>query len=328
MDYKIIIIVILIALYILYQKRPISEKYISISSDDYIDELDLTAKDPATITKLKEIILTNPSLADVATIEYNDLGTTTRDKGEIRPFNEAQILVSNALSESGKLNDDLYDNPYYQLSNNNKNISRCTNFKHVNQCMSMCDGINDCTGFYIDSPNKCCMLNEPPFVSNRNNFRELTVDKLRRRADIANTSKEIYDYIYDDHGNGVYRVTKTREECKSICPKCIMGRCPKDYRCRNMTADPRYNQSCMITNEDKYNEYTGDTYDGIHVPYLDVKYGLDQYPGYHDFNKDSIKIDPHIPTTHELENVYTNYDKYKIAPYTYGYVYKKPEYDG
>lgn len=309
-------------------------------------------KDPDTIAKLNETIIEDPSMSNAIVVGYNDIATQKR--GNIRPFNESNIIMSNAIAESNTFNADAFGNTYYQLWESDqrreaktvheradeimKTGVNCLEYKNVNQCMSVCDDMDTCQGFYIDSPGRCCIMVDPPYVYDRDRYNKLpnntdvyaqkTVNEIIRREKVADAGKVIFDYVKDNNGNGVYRVNMTRQECKKLCPKCIMGRCPRGYRCTDMTADPRYNQSCIITNEDRYDETVGNTFDNPSIPYLDEKYGLDQYAGY-DMNlqepvvsfpnSDIFHLDAGIvPSRQQLDRIYKKYDDYHIGPYTYG----------
>lgn len=308
--------------------------------------------DPNTIQKLEQTILQVPSVTSAAEVAYNDVGAKSYRHGEIRPFNESNSLVSDALAESDSFNADMFGNTYYmlwqsdqdreadQVAKKAKEIMNsgvnCVNFQNVNQCMSVCNDTKDCTGFYIDQPNKCCMLLDPAFVTNRNRYNRMPYNidvygqKLANnmiRYDDSPEKKVIFNYVKNNEGNGAYQVDMSRKECKSLCPKCIMGRCPQDYRCRDLTADPRYNQSCIITNEDRYNENTGDIFDGPNIQALDSVYGLDQYAGYDDSNEPVLRLprtdrfeltDNIVPTQRQLDDAFYRYDKFHLGPNTFG----------
>jgi len=345
----LLLIILIVALFIIF-RNPIKEKFNNLDIG-YNDE------DPDTIAKLKETNIEEPTFTSTIEVAYNDIGAQRRNDGRIRPFNESNILLSNAVAESSTFNADIFGNSYYQLWESDqkreaktvrdraneimKTGVNCLDYKNVNQCMSVCDDMDTCNGFYIDSPGKCCMMVDPSYVENRNRYNKLpnnidvyaqkTVNELIKHDNIRNKGKVIFDYVKDDKGNGAYRVDMDRSQCKSLCPKCIMGRCPKNYRCTNMTADPRYNQSCIITNEDNYDESIGKTFDGPNIPYLDEKYGLDQYAGYdmdieepvlsypkdYDFDLDAGIV----PTPNRLDRIYKKYDDYHIGPFTYGVDY-------
>ena len=354
----IIVATIIVALFVIYRLNPGStENFESMRvkrSDDapgYFDnQYYVNNMDPDTVDKLKQTILRTPSLGSAAEVAYNDI--VSYRKGQIRPFNEADSLVSQALAESDSFNADMFGNTYYMLWKTDQEREaelvkqraekiiesgkNCVTFKNVNQCMSVCNDTEECTGFYIDSPNKCCMMVDPPYATNRHRFNkqpnnldeygQRTVNQLIRRESIADKKKVIFDYVTNDGGNSAYRVNMNRKQCKSLCPKCIMGRCPENYRCTDMTADPRYNYSCIITNEDRYNEKTGDTYDADYIPHLDAIYALNQYAGYDDIDEDPVLMLPEtdrleltdmiVPTQKELDDSFKRYDQYHIGPYT------------
>ena len=95
-----------------------------------------------------------------------------------------------------------------------------------------------------------------------------------------------------------------------------------------MTADPRYNYSCIITNEGRYNEKAGHIFDGPEIPYLDEKYALNQYAGYDSQNREPVLIKPDnyafnlaeniIPSREELQYDFRKFDANHVGPHTYG----------
>ena len=303
--------------------------------------------DPDTLEKLRQTILRTPSLSGAAEVAYNDVVSYRR--GQIRPSNEADSLVSEALAESDSFNADMFGNTYYMLWQADKerelNATKksaeeivesgknCIEFENINQCMSVCHDSAYCSGFYIDSPNRCCMMIDPPIDYDRDRYNrtpnntyeygQKTVNNMIR----ADGKKIIFDYVTNDNGNSAYRVDMNRKQCNKLCPKCIMGRCPEGYRCTNMTADPRYNQSCIITNEDRYNENTGDTYDADYIPHLDAIYALNQYAGYDDIDEDPVLMIPEtdaltltdevVPSQKELRKLNKKYDRDHIGPNTF-----------
>lgn len=198
------------------------------------------------------------------------------------------------------------DNSYYELWNQErikeKNTQRekaidilesglqCVNYQNINQCMSVCSNTDSCSGFYIDNPNTCCMLLNPSLstnhgllnvpIDNTYQYANRDINIMVRNAEKSD-GKLIFNKAGSDGFNNRYISNQSREDCKSLCPKCINGKCPEDYRCTNMISDPRYNQSCIITNEDRYDETKHKIFDNDQIPYLDDKYGLTDYPGYY-----------------------------------------------
>uniref|UniRef100_A0A6C0LSS0 Uncharacterized protein n=1 Tax=viral metagenome TaxID=1070528 RepID=A0A6C0LSS0_9ZZZZ len=312
--------------------------------------------DPEVIAKMKETILTDVSRTSKTEVAYNDAGVYRSDR--IRPFNDVHSLISTAEMENGLYLADEFDNTFYSLWETDeqreadramkraeeieKSKMDCLEFENVNQCMSVCTNTDHCVGFYINSPNTCCMLIDPPYVTNRHSYNKLpnnvdafgrrTLNNLIRRAE-ATDNKIVFDYIRTDGGNHTYKVDMDRKECKKLCPKCIIGRCPPNYRCTNLTADPRYNYSCLITNEDRYDETTGQTFDSSSVPYLDEKWGLNEYADFDDDNTRSVltippsnryKIDDKIvPNRIELDQIFAKYDANHVGPNTYQNDYPK-----
>lgn len=308
--------------------------------------------DSETISKLKRTIRADNSRETQTKLAYNDVAAYK--PGGVHPFNISDAIISQTQVEDPVYNADMFHNSYYSLWDADqkreselvlnradeivKTGANCINFKNVNQCMSVCSNSPNCTGFYIDesSPqsNKCCMMVNPPYAANRHAYNRpvnnldtnslRTVNKLIQR-DRETDGKLIFDYIRTDGQNGTYKSDLTRSECKNICPKCIMGRCPENYRCTNMASDPRYNYSCLITNEDRYDENKpGQNFDSNIVPYLDEKYGLDEYAGYNPtVERPRLKVpeseryylaDGIIPTRDELQSAFTVYDEEHVGP--------------
>lgn len=306
--------------------------------------------DPDTLAKLKDTILTDVNRRSKTEVAFNDIGVERTN--QVRPFNDVHSRLSQAQANNFRFINDSFDNSYFQLWNNNidkeadqvlqmaeeieKSKLLCIPFKHVNQCMSVCSNTDNCSGFYVDSPNKCCMLLDPPYTMNRHSWNRppdnidayghRTLTGLIRRS-AETDGKVVFDYVRTDDGNGTYKVDMDRQQCKSLCPKCIVGRCPQHYRCTNLTSDPRYNFSCLITNEDRYDETTGRTFDNPKIPYLDDKYGLNQYAGYDDQNQlpmlvlpetHKIRLDDRIvPNRTELNAAFAKFDSEHVGPETY-----------
>lgn len=320
--------------------------------------------DPETLVKLKRTILTNSPRSSKTMVAYNDLSAYR--PGGIRPFNSSDSIISQTQATDPVYNADIYYNPYYALWDADQKATRdqvadrteqilksgatCVDFKNINQCMSVCSNSPNCKSFYINSladpetktgKNTCCMLTYPPYAANRHSYDGLpdnidqfsyrTIGELIKRDKLID-GKLVFDHVRDDGGNRTYKVDLDRKMCRSLCPKCIMGRCPENYRCTNMAADPRYNQSCLITNEDTYNEKIGRTFDSPTVPYLDARYQLNEYAGY-DANtyplytvpeSERYNLTDHVlPTFNEEENFFTKYDVHKVGPPTYHPVFNK-----
>jgi len=306
--------------------------------------------DQETLDRLKDTILTDISRTSKTQVAYNDVASYRPDR--IRPFNDLAARISEAQADNGKLFADQFDNTFYRLweADENKEKDRviqrafdikdsgkqCIDFEHVNQCMSVCTNTENCTGFYIDAPHKCCMMPDPPYVYSRHSYNKpinnidkygyRTLNELIRRAE-AIDGKIVFDYIRTDNGNDSYKVDMDREQCKTLCPKCIVGRCPKNYRCTNMTADPRYNYNCIITNEGRYDETSGHTFDSKSVPYLDSKYAINEYAGFDDLNtkpvlfippSERIQLDQNItPNAKELQTLLGIFDSNHVGPHTF-----------
>lgn len=316
--------------------------------------------DPKTIANLKNEILPKgyyQSQSDQIKVAYNDVAAYR--PGGYQPFNISDGLVSETIATDPVYNSDMFHNNYYSLWKQDvddykgkvtaraKDIissgKNCLNFNNVNQCMSECTKTNTCTGFYVDSvpnsstktPGKCCMMLNPSITDNKN-FTQARPSSLDDAANLAivklirkfqeSDGKLVFDFVRMDKDNSMYKTDVPREQCKSMCPKCILGRCPADYRCSNLLADPRYNFSCLIGNNDLYDEKTGRVFDGPNVPYLDAKYQLNEYAGYN--RADSIPnlsvpeseryylLDRVLPTNDELQSAFVAYDEEHIGPMT------------
>lgn len=334
------------------KERPASDLvYDSIATRTrHPDSSYMSNLDPETIAKLKDTILTDVTKTSKTQVAYNDIGAYRPDR--LRPFNDTATQISLAQMENGNfLNDEFTDN-YYDLWLVQRDKERdkildvahdvmesnlmCTDYDHANQCMSVCSNTNNCMGFYIDSPGKCCMMVQPPFDDYRdrwnippNNtfpYAFRTLNNLINYEELAR-DKVVFQKLKAEDGNDVYQVPMDRQNCRAMCPKCIMGRCPLNYRCVNMTADPRFNYSCIITNEGRYNEKTGHTFDNSSIPYLDDKYALNEYAGYDSQLKEPDLAFPRsqkfdltegiIPSGRELQKIWKNWDQNHVGPHTY-----------
>ena len=320
--------------------------------------------DPETIAKLKETILTNCSRSSKTMVAYNDMAAYR--PGGVRPFNISDSIISQTQATDPVYNADMFHNSYYDLWEQDLKATRdevrdktadilrsdatCVDFTNINQCMSVCSNSPNCKSFYINSvrdpktgqgKNTCCMLVYPPYAANRHSYDGLpdnidqfsfrTIGKLIKRDNLID-GKMVFDHVRNDGGNRTYKVDLDRQTCKSLCPKCIMGRCPDNYRCTNMTADPRYNQACLITNEDSYNEKTGRTFDGPEIPYLDDRYQLNEYAGYDSHTYPIFNIpeserynltDRVLPTFESDNNFFSKYNVHKVGPATYHPTFNK-----
>lgn len=168
---------------------------------------------------------------------------------------------------------------------------KCINFKNINQCMATCSKTKGCYNFYIEQPNKCCIIMNPVYEhitedgipKSENRFTHIVANN-RILNNEHTKGKIIFNYYGTENNNGIicdkYVGNLNRSQCKSLCPKCVIGRCPKDYRCIDMTADPRYINNCMITNNNNYNENIGKYFDNQNIPYMDEIYGLVGHPAY------------------------------------------------
>jgi len=234
--------------------------------------------------------------------------TVVEGYGEVAPYQINQALLLQQLERANGPN--LYDNSYYDLWNSERRKTgdlirkkaseiiagqaSCIPFKHVNQCMSECTSSTNCSGFYVDtpstpeSPGKCCLMYNPPFDHKRTNFLDVpnsriqdtyqTISDFIRRQQLSE-GKLVFDKVGREGGDSVYRSNLDRKDCRSMCPKCILGRCPRGYRCKDLRADPRRNYSCMITNEDRYDENEGLTFDSDRIQKLNAFFEVRQDAG-------------------------------------------------
>ncbi|XWV26487.1 putative orfan [Tupanvirus soda lake] len=279
----------------------------------------------------KTIIAQNIYNNCVDEVAYNDVLSQNNDN--IRAFNNVDTEIS--LAQSNNLNKQ-FDNTYYLLWEQDQkrdnyavgqdaigileSKKHCIDFDNINQCMSVCSNTNTCSGFYIDSPNKCCMLLNPPYISYRdrqpvpvdNSFEHAnrTVNNMVRHAEISD-GKIIFNRGGSDGFNDKYTSNLDRNQCKSLCPKCITGRCPHNYRCTNLTADPRYNHTCIITNEGRYDETVGHTFDNNNIPFLDQKYEQNDHAGYNDLGNKPLTTHPSSYRIHFDENLVISKEKAK-----------------
>ena len=293
------IVVILIILFWIFNKsNPIIEKFKLKNSSQY--KIPYTENsvlpDYPSEKELDLISLTHTNQACRQRMgKFNDLDSRI---SLLQVINNEIDNIQPSL-HSNTLNDNLYSNT---LNDNLNNVEmedniKCINFKNINQCMTACSNTKGCRNFYVDNNsqlNKCCMI-----VGD--NTDSGTLDDISksddRFADIVASNKIvndkntkgkiIFNYFGTDKNNDKYIGNLTRSQCKTLCPKCVIGKCPTNYRCIDMTADPRYNRSCMITNNNKYDENTGKYFDNKNIPYMDQMLGLNEYPGY-----DSRRLPP------------------------------------
>lgn len=141
--------------------------------------------------------------------------------------------------------DKYYDNGYPKKSSV-KNFDKCFNFKNINQCMTECDKDSNCKNFTVYKKIKTCCLNTEPIKND----------------------------VFFIKNNDRYIGNINRVKCKELCPKCIIGRCPRSYRCKDMTSDPRYVNSCILKNNEMYDEKKNIFLDNSRIPYLDKIYEL------------------------------------------------------
>jgi hypothetical protein len=248
---------------------------------------------------------------------YQNTANGTKSDDRMRPWNDIQTMISYAQVLSPVVNEEHYDNSYFNLwrsdlateaENIEKNAKalasdgdRCFNYQNINQCMTECNNTKYCVGFYVDKvptpapapdsgitptnplgdvDGRCCLLESPPFDTDRHSYMlkpgNMSYDANNRfnnmiearGLDPAYANKPVFKVFGNNQTNTTYTANIPFSQCQSYCPKCVRGKCPSDYRCVNVTTDPRIGNTCLITNEDRYDEQTGNTFDSSNIPYL------------------------------------------------------------
>jgi hypothetical protein len=210
----------------------------------------------------------------------------------IKPFNEIDERISKySLNES--LNKD-YDNSYFDLYRKEEleadNLydkesqtikEQCYPYKNINQCMSICSNHKLCTGFYTKNDGTCCPILEPDFRTDRHSYYFppdntlfYSFNKYNDRTLSKVNPNNIYRYYDSENGNNSYYSEHNMNDCLKMCPKCIPGQCPVNYRCNNVRSDPTKKIGCIITNEDRYDENKNLVFDSGQVPKLDMRYAI------------------------------------------------------
>jgi len=196
-------------------------------------------------------------------------------------------------------------NSYYELWNTERKLTgdyvaneaenimqsgaTCLSYDNINQCMSQCTSSDGCNGFYVSEPGTCCLTYNPKFDTRRTSMLDVPNSRLQ------DTYRSISDYIRNKQitegkpvfekiggeniGDSMYRVPLDRKSCRSLCPKCVLGQCPRNYRCKDIQSDPRQNNGCIITNEDRYDETEGLTFDSDKLNFLNPQYQIQQDAG-------------------------------------------------
>lgn len=259
----------------------------------------------------------------------------------LRPFNDINSRFSHAMANEASVSEDAPDNTFFKLWAAEKALDQediinrtnllnrvqpqCVDFQNVNQCMATCTNSNNCDGFYIEKPvtdtskGRCCMIINPnnKELQMKHSFSE-TVDNRDFYALKTNNvlvkeigDKPVFTRFGADGFNDTYSIPLTREDCQHLCPKCVNGRCPENYRCTDMVSNPRFNNSCRITNENRYDESLGRIFDGPEIPYIDEELGFNEYAGYRRtpdaprpvHRKKTLLIDPHGNMVLSRENI-------------------------
>lgn len=262
-----ILIALVIFIILLLPCHPEDEKSKSKSTDESKSESETIEKfdAPENLTKMSYLSPTE------------DIGTNTiaNPQNYGRFFNDVHTTASINQSAS-----DFY-NPYFALYMQEQVGSqtlkeKCYPFKNINQCMSICSADPMCTAFHIKDNGTCCPIIEPDFRLNKDsvlfppdNPLFYGFNKLNQQ-NLSNVSEDqIFRYYDYDNGNNSY---STQLDCSQLCPKCILGQCPDNYRCENVRNDITRGIPCIITNNDQYDENSGKIFDGA-----DIKSLKDQY---------------------------------------------------
>ena len=157
--------------------------------------------------------------------------------------------------------------------------ANCMPYENVNQCMSVCSNSTYCSGFYIDEPGTCCLQYKPKFEFKRASMLDVPNGELKGtfgkindiiKQKAISEGKPIFEKVGQD--SSTYRSNLNKGSCKSICPLCVGGRCPKDYRCVDVIANGKRCSSnpmdqCVIENNQVYNENDGVT---LNNPYKTI----------------------------------------------------------
>jgi hypothetical protein len=218
---------------------------------------------------------------------------------QIRPFNDIDQKLSMTGVETESAYNDRYDNAYFdtwkeEIVEQNKKIDdivkninkECKPYKNINECMSRCSSNKLCQGFYLPEGNEktCCPIIQPDFNTNRHEYDVLPDNVFYQAYDKFNKNlkgkKNVFKFYDIDKDNASYTVDYPIEKCLKECPKCIIGKCPENYRCKNIRIDPKQNSQCIITNEDRYNEEKNLLFDGPNIESLDRKYDINFNSGF------------------------------------------------
>jgi hypothetical protein len=216
----------------------------------------------------------NPKTSDINTI----LEPSNYNNKIYRPFNDIQQRMSMAQINNPIVTSNNYDNSFFNLwktdfeselktiINDAKDLGEkgniCIPFKNINQCMTKCTTGQFCTGFYLNhdkNPNKCCFINEPPYNYARHTYDEelKNIDFNSHKMFVKNIKNNNKNIVFNKNGyeydNSMYLSNISEKNCLKLCPKCKMNKCPPSYRCKNIKFNEN-DKSCVITNEDYYDE--------------------------------------------------------------------------
>jgi hypothetical protein len=201
-------------------------------------------------------------------------------RGEWRPFNDFnQRLSYTELASSSDINSS-FDNSYFQLygmeqehglKRTQKEIAELKRlgvdtypYKNVNECFSRCSRDKSCYG--VDVANKkCTLIRQPPFDYERYSYNDSVNNQpyeiYQQFNHVRKPHGTIFYYYGTEDGNDAYGGALSPKQCLSECPKCQLGKCPKDYRCTNVRTDPKNGIECVITNKNSYDEKSDRMYD-------------------------------------------------------------------
>jgi len=243
-------------------------------------------------------IVMDPSIDLSIPNSYEPILKPTSLNNIYRPFNDIGQEVS--YNTEPKISNVQFDNSYYDLWNientqQDKVIMKrveeieksgkdCHKYKDLNQCMSICSKTNDCYGFSIKDKETCCLLRQPEYKFKRYNYSDVPVNDEYLAYEKFNASripvKNTFFYYSSKDQNDSYGSNFDDKQCKNICPKCIYGQCPPDYKCVNLQSDPKNQVKCVITNNNQYDEKANRTFDSNKIKPLDAKFSNDMTASY------------------------------------------------
>ncbi len=243
-------------------------------------------------------IVVDPSIDLSVPNPYEAILQPTSLSTMYRTFNDVGQNIS--YTTDPKVSSDQFDNSYYdlwQIDNTQqdrvitkrveeieKSGKDCYPYKNLNQCMSLCSKTKDCYGFSIKNKNSCCLLRQPEYQFKRYNYSDVPVNDEYNAYERFNASripiKNTFFYYGTTDGNDSYGSNSDDKTCRNICPKCIYGQCPPNYKCANLLSDPKNQVKCVITNNNEYDEKAKRTFDNNKIKPLDAKFSNNMDAGY------------------------------------------------